>query len=252
MPDEKYEPSLPASSSRSFLQNSNRQIGLVENLQSVSSSRSQYLKTNRILLPLSFLSLVMGQLINCSSHNVRCKGASSKVGATSTSYKAARGGPSKVGTGSPSKAVASSKAVGVCPSRVATGVPSTAATGSKAAGGFPSKVAKGVPSKAAIGVCPSKVATGVASKAAIGVCPSKVATGVNSKVDGPRVATSQAEQLHMLYEDAYNLEVVFRQGLGKEATTVVYPLEVVDGKKKLCWQNARVSGKQMVQECLSN
>ena len=42
---------------------------------------------------------------------------------------------------------------------------------------------------------------------------------------------------HMLYEDAYNLEVVFRKGVGQEATIVVYPLEVVPGKQHLCWQN---------------
>ena len=88
----------------------------------------------------------------------------------------------------------------------------------------------GVPSHDATAGIPSHDAiAGIPSHDAI---PSQGPIAGASKVATASKGAANAE-LHMLYEDAYNLEVVFRQGAG----TVAFPLQVVAGKSKLCWQN---------------
>ena len=47
-----------------------------------------------------------------------------------------------------------------------------------------------------------------------------------------RCTSKSDEALQLLYEDVYNLEIVFKRG----ADTVRFPLQAVDGKAQLCWQ----------------
>ena len=57
-----------------------------------------------------------------------------------------------------------------------------------------------------------------------------------ARSSAPRLSSNMVEnkeKMQLLYEDPYNLEVIFKKGTG----TMAYPLEEVAGKAKLCWLN---------------